>query len=152
MKLKARLLLRDKVCLIGLLLVGLFGTSSCIRTLDPGAVSLSQNVIRLDGDDLVTSSFFGSTPAGINNLQVVGSTAMVFENKTFDVDDNVFIIHHLKISELATDPTAPAEGEAVIWMSNGVGSGSDGDIMISIQANSVTKTFVFIDFSAAEAL
>lgn len=55
----------------------------------------------------------------------------------------------LKIAESASDPSNPAEGKAVIWMSDGTGSGDDGDILIKITAGGVTKTATLVDFSAA---
>lgn len=42
--------------------------------------------------------------------------------------------------ELSADPTDPAEGEYVLWMSDGTGSGNDGDILIKRTVNSVTNT------------
>lgn len=53
----------------------------------------------------------------------------------------------LEISERSTDPANPAEGSAVIWMSNGSGSGDDGDILIKITAGGATKTATLVDFS-----
>jgi len=54
----------------------------------------------------------------------------------------------LKLLEKAFDPPDPAEGGAVIWMSNGVASGDDGDILIKVQAGGVVKHFILVDFSA----
>jgi hypothetical protein len=56
--------------------------------------------------------------------------------------------NQLRFEERSSDPTGPAEGNAVIWMSDGTGAGNDGDIMISIQAGSTTKTTTLVDFSA----
>jgi hypothetical protein len=53
----------------------------------------------------------------------------------------------LKIKEAGSDPSNPAEGEAIIWMSNGSGSGDDGDILIKITAGGATKTATLVDFS-----
>jgi len=50
--------------------------------------------------------------------------------------------------ELSADPADPAEGEYVLWMSDGTGSGDDGDIMLKITAGAVTKTVTLVDFSA----
>ncbi len=55
----------------------------------------------------------------------------------------------LKVTESTSDPADPAEGRSVIWMSDGTGSGDDGDIMIKITAGGVTKTATLVDFSAA---
>ena len=51
-------------------------------------------------------------------------------------------------AELDSDPSNPAEGNYTIWMSDGTGSGDDGDIMIKITAGGSTKTITLIDFSA----
>ena len=50
-------------------------------------------------------------------------------------------------NELSADPANPAEGSYVQWMSDGVGSGDDGDIMVKITAGGVTKTTTLLDFS-----
>lgn len=55
----------------------------------------------------------------------------------------------LELNERNTDPSDPAEGKAVLWMSDGTGAGDDGDIMLKITAGSVTKTVTLVDFSAA---
>lgn len=53
------------------------------------------------------------------------------------------------LKERSSDPPAPAEGEAVLWMSDGTGTGDDGDILIKIKAGGTTKTVTLVDFSAA---
>jgi len=55
----------------------------------------------------------------------------------------------LELNELSSDPADPSEGSAVIWMSDGTGSGDDGDIMVKITAGAVTKTATLIDYSVA---
>lgn len=54
----------------------------------------------------------------------------------------------ITFNELSADPSNPAEGSAVIWMSDGTGAGDDGDILIKITAGSTTKTATLVDFSA----
>ena len=50
----------------------------------------------------------------------------------------------------ATDPSDPANGEFIIWQSDGTGSGDDGDLMIKItDSGGTTKTVTLVDFSAA---
>jgi len=51
--------------------------------------------------------------------------------------------------EKSSDPSDPAEGRSVLWMSDGTGSGDDGDIMMKITAGGSTKTVTLVDFSAA---
>ena len=53
--------------------------------------------------------------------------------------------HHLK--ERSADPSDPSEGKAVMWQSDGTGTGDDGDILIKITAGGVTKTATLVDFS-----
>ena len=52
-------------------------------------------------------------------------------------------------SEQSSDPSDPAEGEHVIWQSDGTGSGDDGDIMMKVTAGGSTKTVTIVDFSAS---
>ena len=53
----------------------------------------------------------------------------------------------LPIVERSSDPADPDEGRAVIWQSDGTGSGDDGDILVKISAGGSTKTTTLIDFS-----
>lgn len=53
----------------------------------------------------------------------------------------------VRVKERSTDPADPGEGEAVIWMSDGTGSGDDGDLMVKITVGGTTKTGTIIDFS-----
>lgn len=55
----------------------------------------------------------------------------------------------LTIGEKASDPSDPAEGQSVLWMSDGTGTGDDGDILVKITAGGVTKTVTLVDFSAS---
>lgn len=52
------------------------------------------------------------------------------------------------IRELSSDPGDPAEGRAVLWQSDGTGTGDDGDILVKITAGATTKTVTLVDFSA----
>lgn len=53
----------------------------------------------------------------------------------------------LTLREKSDDPSNPDEGSCAIWMSDGTGTGDNGDIMISITAGGATKTATLIDFS-----
>jgi len=55
----------------------------------------------------------------------------------------------LTLTEKSSDPANPAEGNSVLWMSDGTGAGDDGDIMIKITAGGVTKTVTLVDFSSS---
>lgn len=54
---------------------------------------------------------------------------------------------YLHFLERSSDPTEPAEGECVIWMSDGTGKGDDGDIMIASQAGGTTNYGTLFDHS-----
>ena len=53
--------------------------------------------------------------------------------------------------ERSADPTEPAEGYYVIWMSDGTGKGDDGDVMIASQAGGTTNYATLFDHSAGAA-
>jgi hypothetical protein len=53
--------------------------------------------------------------------------------------------------EKSADPAEPAEGEFVIWMSDGTGKGDDGDVMIASKAGGTTKYGTLFDHSAGSA-
>lgn len=48
----------------------------------------------------------------------------------------------------SADPPNPGAGAAVLWMSDGTGSGDAQDIMMFINDGSTTKTITLVDFSA----
>jgi hypothetical protein len=50
--------------------------------------------------------------------------------------------------EKSADPSAPAEGEFTIWMSDGTGKGDDGDILIAVTAGGATKWKTLFDFDS----
>ena len=80
-----------------------------------------------------------------------------------DGDDTLSISHHTLIGtdmtvdgsisglEKSADPTEPAEGTYVIWMSDGTGKGDDGDVLIASQAGGVTKWGTIFDHSGGNA-
>ncbi len=53
----------------------------------------------------------------------------------------------LSLLERSADPTEPAEGECVIWMSDGTGKGDDGDVLIASKAGGATKWATLFDHS-----
>jgi hypothetical protein len=56
--------------------------------------------------------------------------------------------HTPVFKQLSADPPDPAEGQSIMWMSDGTGSGDAGDIMIKITSAGITKTGTLVDFSA----
>jgi hypothetical protein len=67
---------------------------------------------------------------------------------TTDPDTILDINGALTGRELSADPSDPDEGSYALWMSDGTGSGDDGDVMIKITAGATTKTITLVDFSA----
>jgi hypothetical protein len=53
----------------------------------------------------------------------------------------------LELLERSSDPTQPAEGWAVIWMSDGTGKGDDGDVMVASKAGGTTNYGTLFDHS-----
>jgi hypothetical protein len=65
------------------------------------------------------------------------------------VDANTFpIVGGLAQTPLSADPSNPAAGDSVMWVSDGTGSGDAGDVMLKINVAGVTKTITLVDFSA----
>jgi len=67
------------------------------------------------------------------------------------VEDQMEFIEAVKLLEKSTDPAAPAEGEAIVWMSDGTGKGDDGDVLIASTAGGVTKWGTLFDHSGGAA-
>jgi hypothetical protein len=57
----------------------------------------------------------------------------------------------LKLLERSADPAEPAEGECIIWMSDGTGKGDDGDILMASKAGGTTLYSIIFDHSAGSA-
>lgn len=57
----------------------------------------------------------------------------------------------LRLLERSADPAEPAEGSAVIWMSDGTEKGDDGDVLIASKAAGTTKWATLFDHSAGGA-
>jgi hypothetical protein len=70
-----------------------------------------------------------------------------------EFDNNLLIIKDtLGLRERSSDPTYPAEGIAVMWLSDGTELGDDGDVLLMTTAGGVTKTCTLCDFSGASAV
>ncbi len=66
---------------------------------------------------------------------------------TLAVGDHEFQPLHL--AERTSDPAKPAEGEMILWMTDGTDHGDDGDLMVAAQAGGTVKLGTLWDFSAA---
>lgn len=53
--------------------------------------------------------------------------------------------------ERSSDPPEPAEGNCVIWMSDGTGKGDDGDVLIASNPDGTTKWGTLFDYSGGGA-
>ncbi len=101
-----------------------------------------------------------SGAGGTNNDLAIGTGATVTERMRIRGDGKVGVgtqspaseLHingALTLTEKSSDPSNPSEGQSVLWMSDGTGTGDDGDILIKITAGGVTKTVTLVDFSAS---
>jgi len=107
-------------------------------TLTNGAAIIDQTDIPSDALDSLNTNASGSLGIGIK-----------IPEEALHVYGNTKLEGPLILKERTYDPDNPTEGSSVIWMSNGNGSGDDGDIMIKITAGGATKTVTLVDFSAA---
>jgi hypothetical protein len=55
----------------------------------------------------------------------------------------------IEFAERTSEPGKPAEGNAVLWMTNGAGIGDDGDVILGVTAGGSTKYTIIHDHSAA---
>jgi len=103
-------------------------------------------------------ALFGVQATATANKQVVIGSAWytggilldgnvtVPDGKTFTAETTYTDILNLKAQ--STDPADPPNGETVIWMSDGTGLGDEGDFMMKITVDGVTKTIILVDYSA----
>lgn len=59
-----------------------------------------------------------------------------------------FFHDRIRLLERTSDPAKPAEGNMIVWMSDGTGLGDDGDIIIASTAGGVTNYAILFDHSA----
>ncbi len=57
----------------------------------------------------------------------------------------------LSLLEKSSDPVQPAEGESIVWLSDGFEKGDDGDVMIASTAGGVTNYGTLFDHSTGTA-
>jgi hypothetical protein len=78
------------------------------------------------------------------DFEVVGN----MKAASYSGDGSTIIFLPMYLQERSSDPDDPPEGMTCIWMSDGTGSGDDGDVMAKITAGSTTKTGTILDHSA----
>ena len=150
------------------------GTNPDSRGVSPGGVSVSLDEGSESGNEdaefrivttdngasysnppLLSVDSSGNTTVD-GTLDVAGNTTV---DGTLDVADNTTVdgtldvtgdttLTRILLTEKTTDQAAQGEGSTVIWMSDGSGSGADGDIMVKITAGATTNTFTLVDFEA----
>jgi hypothetical protein len=111
-------------------------------TVQNGATIVSEASL---GSDLIGPvSITTSGNLGIGTTDPEATLHVMGETK---VEGDLTVNGALTLVEKSAEPADPAEGSSVLWMSNGIGSGDDGDIMIKITVGGVTKTVTLVDFS-----
>lgn len=55
----------------------------------------------------------------------------------------------ITLNERTSEPSDPADGQAVIWLTDGTGFGDDGDVCVKVNVGGTVKSAVLFDYSAA---
>ena len=74
------------------------------------------------------------------------TTATKPDDATGRVQPSEWNLDHV-MPALSVDPSDPGTGKAVMWMSDGTDTGSNGDIIIKVNVGGVTKTATLLDYS-----
>jgi hypothetical protein len=143
-------------------------TEKAVKTyVDAAAGSLTQEEVEdyvggmLDGTETFISVTYQDAAGNIDFVVPVKNE----DNMTSDSDTHLATQQSIKayvdaqsgsgefspliLAELSADPDKPTEGKAKIWMSDGTGTGDDGDVIIAATAGGTTKRAILWDFSAA---
>jgi len=108
---------------------------------DVGALFISADRGNTRANSRIVFNVDGSEAARIDSG---GNVGIGLTNPYYLLDVNGAI----GARELSTDPSDPDEGAYVMWMSDGTGTGDDGDILVKIKAGGTVKTATLVDFSA----
>lgn len=109
-------------------------------------------VMAIDADTTVEIGHGGNIELGDGDLHnMTPQTTLKVNAGTSSLCFNDVWSQQLYGLERSSDPTEPAEGQYVIWMSDGTGKGDDGDVMIASQAGGVTKYGTLFDHSGGAA-
>ena len=92
------------------------------------------------GDAITT----GSTNLVIGHIIDVDSAT---GSNQINIGDRYFH-DRIRLLERTSDPAKPAEGNMIVWLSDGTGLGDDGDVIISSTAGGVTNYAILFDHSA----
>lgn len=63
-------------------------------------------------------------------------------------DTEIHVDGAITLVDQATDPANPDAGNMVMWVSDGTGAGSAGDVMMKINVGGTTKTVALVDYSS----
>jgi len=135
------------------------GRDAGIRTSSANNTALGYRALR--GGDATPANNTGQNNIGIGyqagDAITTGSTNIVIGHD-IDVDSatgsnqiNIgdrYFHDRIRLLERTSDPAKPAEGNMIVWMSDGTGLGDDGDVIISSTAGGVTNYAILFDHSA----
>ena len=85
--------------------------------------------------------------------KIVASTSASYEDQILrlgpaGVVPSIYMPDTLNLVALSAEPSAPSSGNAVLWLSDGIGPGDTGDLMAIITRSPTTATYVnAVDFS-----
>ena len=125
------------------------GLTARLDLIDVGATDDEEwlSILTNGGVTIITTP----TNAGVtstNVLTIEHSSSFVSFGSNQDPDTIIDIDGAFTFRELSANPTAPDEGSAVIWMSDGTALGDDGDVIIASTAGGTTNYLIFFDHSA----
>lgn len=112
--------------------------------------SPSDGNLLIEADDLVTIGVEGDIIlGGTVEADMYSQTSLNMNmGTTTNRMGRIFFGDLLNGVERVSDPDEPIEGTFVVWMSNGVGKGDDGDILMAAKAGGTTKYSIIFDHSA----
>lgn len=94
----------------------------------------------------------GETQTAISNQLWIANTNTTTPLIYGEFDNNLVRFNgEIGAIEKSANPTAPAEGRYVMWMSDGTGHGDDGDVLIASTAGATTNYAIVFDHSAGAA-
>lgn len=120
-----------------------------------GQEPLAAAAVNQDGGDVIVSAgdhaTGGGTEGAVRITQADQTTDIIDAYQGADGLGVVELTAVLMIHERSSDPAEPAEGECIVWMSDGTGKGDDGDVMIASKAGGTTNYGTLFDHSAGAA-
>lgn len=126
-----------------------------VATDDIGAIDFNVGNIPNNSSDPINATRTALNNHNILSIRNDGDQVITVDEdgqlglETTNPAERLHVNGAIAITERSSDPSDPAEGQAKLWMSDGTGSGDDGDIMMKIRAGGTTKTITLVDFSAA---